>query len=195
MASEVIGVCQRCGKPMTYMPELGAVSVTQEPDHVRYEANCPGRLDGHLLRLNIAVPGLPDPVADWIGQWAINAHEAELRKRNRKIAEAHQKELAEHRGHQAVMGEWHEGTCKGCGMDDLPVIGVPGSEYCRNCEDLRTLFPKPPELPPVIRPPRTRMLASSVALAMIAMLLLFANAPAPLCAGLLALAFVMGKAA
>jgi hypothetical protein len=45
----------------------------------------------------------------------------------------------------AVRGMWHEGTCVGCGLSDLPVIGLPGSEHCRYCEELRAL-PKPPEV-------------------------------------------------
>lgn len=58
--------------------------------------------------------------------------EARLREHNRQIA-----------NRMAVRGMWHEGTCKGCGLADLPVIGVPGSEYCRYCEELRTLVPVP----------------------------------------------------
>ena len=75
--------------------------------------------------------------------------EAQRRARNRAIADAHARELAEHRGHQAVMGEWHDGTCSGCGMDDLPVIGLPGSELCRWCEELRQLVPVPEAQEPI----------------------------------------------
>jgi hypothetical protein len=196
MASEIIGPCVLCAEPLTSLPKLGLVSVTRYADHVSYTKACSKSPNGHLLSLDLGVPGVPPVITDKIGQWAVGVHEAEQRKRNRRIAEAHQKELAEHRGHQAVTGQWHEGTCKGCGMENQQVIGVPGSEYCTYCEDLRVMAPTPvPELNPAAREPRTRMLAASVLLAVVGILLTFSGAPALLCAAILATAFLTGKAA
>lgn len=124
--------------------------------------------------------------------------EAYWRARNKAIAEAHQREMAEHRGHQAVMGEWHEGTCVSCGMDDLPVIGLPGSEYCRNCEELRVLNPPKPVVTSVdtpVRPVRPRLLGASVLLAIAGFLLTFADGPQLVCGLLFTASFLLARAA
>ena len=181
MASEVIGHCELCGLPLTSLAELGIVSVSHEPDHVRYTKVCAKSPNGHLLRLHLGVPGLPPVVVDRIGKWAADAHEAERRKRNRDIAEAHAKELAEHRGHQAVMGEWHDGTCTGCGTETT-LIGVPGSDLCEYCEELRILTPpqpkpieaKPAELPVFAAARRARHLLG-LAFLMVAVITAVAN--------------------
>jgi hypothetical protein len=131
---------------------------------------------------------------------AMEYWEQQRRIRNRAIADAHKRELAEHRNHQAVMGEWHEGTCAGCGMENQQVIGLPGSEYCRWCEELRVLKPAPPAVPAPAqlapsRPVRPRLLLASLLLAVTGVLLTFADAPLLLCATLLTASFVLGKMA
>lgn len=186
MAPEVIGRCQRCGKPLAFLPETGLVSADGS-------TGCPGHPDGHLVRMNLGVP-VPPVIADRIGAWAVEQHE---RQRNRAIADAHQRELAEHAGHQAVMGQWHQGTCKECGWQD-EVIGVPGSEYCRYCEELRTLKPPQPAVPAPAEPvpyPRNRLILSSLLLAVLSLVLIFTGAPALISATLLTLAFLLARKA
>lgn len=129
MAQEIIGTCELCRQPLTRIPNLGLCSVDTQvnPGWITYHGRCSGSPLGHLLMMS----------------------EEYLRARNLAIAEAHERELAEHSGHQAVMGEWHDGRCAGCGLE-TQVIGLPGAEFCTYCEELRTLT-GPPEnmLPPV----------------------------------------------
>lgn len=186
MAPEVIGRCQRCGKPLAFLPEKGLVSADGS-------TCCLGYPDGHLVRMSLGVP-VPPVLIDRIGAWAVEQHE---RQRNRAIADAHQRELQEHRGHQAVMGQWHDGTCTGCGTEDS-LIGVPGSDLCRYCEELRILTPPQPAAPAPAEPvpyPRIRLLLSSLLLTVLSLVLIFTGAPALISATLLTLAFLLARKA
>jgi hypothetical protein len=116
-------------------------------------------------------------------------HEENLRKRRREIADA-----------RSVRGEWHEGTCSGCGLADLPVIGLPGSEFCQYCEELRVL--KPPDFPvttapaaPVRVPMHPNRLTASLVLAVIGIVLVFSDVWWAIPAVLLATSYLLAKTA
>lgn len=148
MEPEIIGRCASCGMKLARLPEFtGLVSVTVTSAHVRYDTTCPARLAGHVLRATAGVQKIIEDAA------RADA-ETKLRKRRREIADQIADEAQRHiASHQAIMGEWHPGTCKGCGLDDQPVIGVPGAEYCRFCEELRVMTLFPPPLPPADEDP------------------------------------------
>lgn len=101
-----------------------------------------------------------------------SSHEMALRARNRELA-----------NRMAVRGMWHEGTCVSCGLDDQ-VTGLPGSEYCRYCEEMRVLIAaaaetvlehSPPQLPsPGVS---SRRLTASFLLGLAGFLLVIADGP------------------
>lgn len=145
MAREVTRSCRWCERVLhQHVTDRGQVHwLSKEPGYIAFCPDAPGPSRDaplppcrHEPDVRVEFPPLPG----WPpGEALQDEAEYKLRLRNRRIADAHKQELAEHRGHQAVMGQWHEGTCKGCGLDDLPVIGVPGSEHCRYCEELRVM--------------------------------------------------------
>ena len=158
MAKEVTRRCRGCGRAVhQHISPSGKVYWFSD-DH-GYVSYCPSASGGPVGGIGLHEPDktlypLPPPgtlIEELIWERAVDDAENKLRIRNRAIADAHAQELLEHHGHQAVMGQWHNGTCKTCGLEDL-VIGVPGSEYCRYCEELRTLTP-PPEMEAQLRPP------------------------------------------
>ena len=139
-----------------------------------------------------------DPFEAAMRYWQ-QQEEAARRQRNLFIAAAHEREMKELANHQAVYGQWHQGTCKGCGLDDLEVIGLPGSEYCRYCEELRVLKPNAPAaMPPpaqLVPPVHGGRMLISLICAVAGLLLTFSDAPMLLCISLFAISFVMGKTA
>lgn len=128
MGADGVELCQYCGGELqrgTHLlskPDsegcIGYCRVSPEQRH---------RAGGNWITAGTITAGM---ITDNDFAKAMSYWEQQRRAMFRQIADA-----------QAVRGQWHEGTCSGCGMDDLPVIGLPGSEYCKWCEELRTLVP------------------------------------------------------
>jgi hypothetical protein len=115
------------------------------------------------------------------GGTAPDPEEARLRAHNRELA-----------NRMAVRGMWHEGSCASCGTE-CQVIGLPGSEYCMYCEELRVLAgaaggavqePAPPQLPSPSSVSSGR-LSVSVLLGLAGFLLAVTGGPELVCAALL----------
>ena len=128
--------CPVCGKG----PEPGDTQHWHEDDRHRFEytggaghtrAKPPYRI-GDLIHAGYIEAGTiqASQVTDSDFARSMEYWEQQRRAMFRQIADA-----------QAVRGEWHEGTCSGCGLEDEPVIGLPGSELCEYCEELRQLVP------------------------------------------------------
>lgn len=120
---------------------------------------------------------------------------------NTRIQEQQRRELFRQiADYQAVMGQWHDGTCTGCGTQG-GVIGLPGSELCRYCEELRTLMTVESKLEPAtmpaapVRTVNSRRLTASVLCAIAGMLLGFTDIWIGIPVALMLTSFVLSKTA
>lgn len=168
---------------------------TDDGSHAYTHAKPPYRIDG-MIGMRIAPGTIKAEMIDssgfdtWAKQQADAYWEQQRRAVFRQIADA-----------QAVRGEWHEGTCTGCGMDDLPVIGLPGSEFCRYCEELRQNTPVENKLEPATTPAapartvNSRRLTASVLCAIAGMLLGFTDIWIGIPVALMLTSFVLSKTA
>jgi hypothetical protein len=119
-----------------------------------------------------------------VGEEEVGPEEARLRAHNRELA-----------NRMAVRGMWHEGSCAGCGAEDQ-VIGLPGSEYCRYCEELRVrrpAVPSPPQ-PPSPSVSSTR-LSASVLIGLAGFLISITGGPELVCALLLMASVLLARSA